>query len=63
MTGTVRGGGRHPASLQGALMGTRPTLPVSEGIVARIALDQQDDPGVIIPGPSKSINPSVLLTF
>jgi hypothetical protein len=50
-------------SLQGTLMRTRPTVPVSEGVVARISFDQQDDPGVFIPGTPKPINPSVLLTF
>jgi hypothetical protein len=49
--------------LQGALVGTRPTVPVSEGVAARIALGQQDDPDVFIFGPAKSIIPAVLLTF
>jgi hypothetical protein len=50
-------------SLQGTLMRTRPTLPVSEGVVARISLDEQDDPDPFIPGTPKPINPAVLLTF
>jgi hypothetical protein len=50
-------------SLQGALMRTRPTVPVSEGVVARISLDEQDDPDVFVLGTPKPINPPVLLTF
>jgi hypothetical protein len=50
-------------SLKGSLMRTSPTLPVAEGIVSRIALDEQDDPDIFIFGTPEPVNSSVLLTF
>jgi hypothetical protein len=53
-----------PSSLrfsQWPLIRACPTVAISEGVIARISLVEQNDPGLFILGPTKPVDPPVLL--